>query len=237
MGTLFLSLLGAGMLVGVIGGGRSTMAAIALDDSGWQLLLPRENLRRRFWDSLAWLIGVTLIMPPLPAHWTFVAQQHGPAAWFAWAWALAAIGLVGALAFRRWSVQRHVSDARLRLRPVPLKRGELFALEVEADALSHLRVRGMTASAVCIEHYKEKRGNKTSVGTRILKEQKLNLSGPAQVAAGEVLAGKAEATLSDCPPMSDITVKTYPYYTWEIRVAVMLDAMVNYAAVFPLDVA
>jgi len=118
-----------------------------------------------------------------------------------------------------------------------MRRGETFAIELEADALSPLQVQEMTATVTCIQHYKEKSGNKTSYGTRTHREQKVTFGNAFQARAGDILTGKGEVTLTDCPPTSDTAArKQYPWYHWEIRVAIKLDKMVDYAAVFPLEV-
>jgi hypothetical protein len=141
------------------------------------------------------------------------------------------------VAYRRWSVARHVSDARLRIRPAPMRRGEPLALEVGIDAYSPLRVTHMAARIVCVEHYKERRGNKTYYGTRTHAEKMTQLCGAAAVAAGSELTGQGEITVeSHLPPTTDLAVKQYPYYTWEIRLKAALEGMVDYAAVFPLEV-
>lgn len=234
---LFLTMLGFGILIGAVGGGRKEMKALALDDSGWQLLLPRANLRQQYRNSILWLVGTTIAMIPLPAHWTFVAGQTGGRTVFAWLLALGVVGLIAVIAWRRREMARHMSDARLRVRPIPLRRDEAFAIELEADALSPLQIQEITASVTCIEHYKEKRGNKTSYGTRTHREEKVTLAAATQVPAGDILTGKGEVTLTSCPCTSDAAArKQYPWYTWEIRIAVKLEKMVDYAAVFPLEV-
>ncbi len=237
MGTLFAAMVGAGMLAGVVGAGRTRMAALALDDSGWQLLLPRIQLRKQFRNAVLWLIGGSAAIVAMPAHWVLVAGQSGLATSISGAIALAVIAGLAIVAYRRWSVSRHLSDARLRIRPAPVPRGEPFALEVGIDAYTPLRVAGMNARLVCTEHYKEKQGSKTTVGTRTRTEQTVVLCGPSETPAGGEVAGQAEVTL-DCslPPTTDLTVKVYPYYTWEIRLALALEGMVDYAAVFPLEV-
>ena len=230
--------LGAGLAGGVVTGGRSKMAAIALDESGWKLLLPAKNLKRGARDAALWTIGSMIALLPVVAHWIFVAGQ----------WDLMA-GLFGGLtglfilalaviAARRWSVSRHMSDVRLRVKPAPMQRGQPFELEAEADAYSPLRVREVTAKLRCIEHYKEKRGNKTNYGTRTYKEERMHLGGAAEVAPGQVVEGKTETKPDESlPPTTDISVlKSYPYYTWEVRVAVKLEKMVDYEGVFPLEV-
>jgi len=47
---------------------------------------------------------------------------------------------------------------------------------------------------------------------------------------GEVMVGQ------DLPPTSDLTVKMYPHYTWEVRVEVAIDQHADYCGVFPLKV-
>jgi hypothetical protein len=90
---------------------------------------------------------------------------------------------------------------------------------------------------MCNEHYREKRGSKTYYGTRPRTEKTVAFCGPATIPAGQELAGKAETLFDrDLPPTTDMTIKNYPYYTWEIRLVLELDGMVDYTAVFPLEV-
>jgi hypothetical protein len=231
------AMVGLGMLVGVVGTGRSKMTAVALDDSGWQLLLPQLQMGKQFWRSVCWLIGATVALVGWPVHWVVIARQLGASAQIAVTIVLAVLAILGIVVYRRWSVSHHISDARLRIRPAPMRRGECFALDVGIDAYAPLSVTNMTAKVVCIEHYKEKRGNKTSHGTRDHAEKVVVLSGPATVKSGEEIAGQGEVTFdASVPPTTDLVIKNYPYYTWEIRLALVLEGAVDYAAVFPLEV-
>jgi hypothetical protein len=118
-----------------------------------------------------------------------------------------------------------------------MQRGECFALDVGIDAQVPLQVSSMTANVVCLEHYKEHRGNKTYYGTRTHAEKTVPISGPAAVKAGEEISGKGEVTFDpSVPPTTDLVLKNYPYYTWEIRLALVLEGAVDYAAIFPLEV-
>ena len=237
MGTLLAAAFGAGMLVGVIAPARQKMAAVALDDSGWQLLLPAQPLRRQYFNAVVCLLGGAAALLVMPAHWILIAGQTGPAAWISGAIVLGLVAALAIIAYRRWSVCRHLSDARLRVKPAPLQRGEPFAMELGLDAYSPLRVRKTLARIMCIEHYQEKRGSKTYYGTRTRAEKGVEFSAQTTIPAGEEFAGKGEALLDrDLPPTTDITIKNYPYYTWEIRLLMELQGMVDYTAVFPLEV-
>ena len=236
MGTLFAAAVGLGMLGGVIGTARTKMAAVALDDSGWQLLLPQAQLRKQYRNALLWLIGGTLAILPMPAHWIVIAGQGGLAALIGGVIALAVIAGLAVLLFRRWSVSHHLSDARLRIRPAPMCRGEPLALDVSLDAYAPLRIAAMTARILCLEHYKEQRDNKCVYGTRTHAEKTVPLSGPAAIPAGGEVTAQGEINFDrSLPPTTDITIKNYPYYTWEIRLSLVLEGMVDYAAVFPLE--
>jgi hypothetical protein len=237
MGTLLAAGVGAGMLAGVIGAGRGKMAAVALDDSGWQLLLPAVPVRRQYRNAVIWLIGGGIALLVMPAHWVLVAGQGGLTMFIAGAIALGVIASLGIVTFRRWSVCRHLSDARLRIKPAPMCRGEAFAMEVEIDAYAPLNVTEMNARLICTEHYKEKRGSKTYYGTRTRAEKTVELHGAGTVPAGEVVGGKGEVTFDrDMPPTTDITIKNYPYFTWELRLLLALEGTVDYTAIFPLEV-
>ena len=237
MGTLLGGAFGAGMLAGVIAPARNKMAAVALDDSGWQLLLPAEPLRRQYVHAVVCLLGGAAALLVMPAHWILIAGQTGLAAFISGAIALGLVAALAIIAYRRWSVCRHLSDARLRVKPAPMQRGEVFALELGADAYSPLRVRKTLARIMCIEHYQERRGGKTYYGTRTRADKGVELCAETTIPAGEEVAGKGEAVFDrELPPTTDITVKMYPYYTWEIRLVMELEGMVDYTAVFPLEV-
>lgn len=93
----------------------------------------------------------------------------------------------------------------------------------------------MTARLLCIEHYRERRGSKTYSGTRTYDEKIVELSGTEILAAGADADGAGEVLIGGYLPPTG-SDKTYPYYTWEIRLKVELQNMVDYNAVFPLDV-
>jgi hypothetical protein len=237
MGSLLAAAVGGGMLIGVIGGRRTKMTAVALDDSGWRLLLPEVELHSQLRNAVFWLIGGSIVIVLMPAHWLLVAGQGGPAALASGGLTAAFIAALAIVAFRRWSVAHHVSDARLRVKPAPVVRGAPVAIEVGIDAYAPLRVTQMNARVLCIEHYKEKRGNKVHYGTRTRGEKSVMLGGASETPAGQEIAGTAEVTLEpSLPPTTDITIKNYPYYTWEIRLKLALEGAVDYAAVFPLEV-
>ena len=203
MAALVAAAVGLGMLVGVISAGRTEMKAIALDDSGWQLLLPQRQLRRLVSNAVAWLIGGTLAVVVMPAHWLLVAGQGGVTGLVLGTIAAGIIAGLGIVAYRRWSVSRHVSDARLRIRPAPMRRGESLAMEVGMDAYAPLQVLAMKAKVLCIEHYKERRGQKTVYGTRTREEKAVELNGPGSVKAGEEIAGQGEVTFDTAAPPDD----------------------------------
>ena len=140
---------------------------------------------------------------------------------------------------RRWSVSRHVSDARLRVRPVPYTRGMPLSMEMEADAVSPLVVERALARVICTEHYKERRGNKTTMGTREHRKEEVVLCPACAVPAGQAVAGRGDLLMQpmEWPCTTDITKgKTYPYYTYELKVVIKLKGMVDYEGVFPVEV-
>jgi hypothetical protein len=235
---LAAALVGAGLVATrSLGGARSTMAAVTLDDSGWRLLMPRTNLTRQKRDAYFWAVGLAAVLAPLTLHWIVLAGQRDAVPLIVCGM-LAAVW-VGAMvhAFRRWSIAGTLSDARLRVRPAPLQRGEAFAMELEADAYVPLRVQSVLARVICTEHYREKRGNKTSYGTRTHTERETMLSDQTQIPAGQVLEGRGELTVDRAaPPTTDLTVKEYPYYTWDLRIHIVLEGAADYVAVFPLEV-
>jgi hypothetical protein len=236
---LLLIGIGVGLLTGLIGGERETMAAVPLDDSGIQLLLPARPLRAILREAIAILMAALIAVVPPAAHWLLAARQSMNSNLGLLIVGEGIVLLVLAVkAFNRWNVCRRLSDARLRVRPAPMVRGQVFTMEMEVDAYSPLRVRKSQARVRCVEHYKEKRGNKTATGTRTKGEQTADLSDAAKIPAGQLLPGKAELFFpaNELPPTSDLSTKLYPYYTWEIHVHIDLEGMADYRAVFPLAV-
>jgi hypothetical protein len=226
--------IGAGLCFGFIGGALATMKAVPLDDR--LLLLPTRNLRQRARQAWSWLFWIALSTLPLSIHWLMVAGiASAIVPLFV---VLLVLVCFATIAVRRRSIARHLSDARLLVKPAPMVRGTPFLIELESDAYSPLRVKSATACLVCTEHYKEKRGNKTSYGTRKHAERKVPLCTSCEVPPGQLLTGKGELLVAEgeYPPTTDVTVKLYPYYTWAVRVDIELDGLVDYQALFPLTV-
>ena len=116
--------------------------------------------------------------------------------------------------------------------PVPLKREGPVSVRVELDALRPLRIESASTKIVCVEHYQEKRGNKTSSGTRTKGERPLDICSPKAIAAGEMVEGEATAHVDpDWPPTSADEVH-YPYYTWELRVRLKFTGAADYQETF-----
>jgi hypothetical protein len=227
------SLLGLGLFTGVVGGGRDRMTAIALDETDTRLLLPAKSLYAASRDAILWTAGAAVVALPLLAHWAFAAGRSSLVFGLI---VLVGLGVLGVIAYRRWSLTRSLSDARVRVRPAPLVRGQPFAVEVEADVRAPLRITAARVRVRCIEYYKEKRGNKTSYGSRTRGEEVAPLlTTPAEFASGAVFTGAGELVLCDLPPTTDRTLKTYPYYRWELRLEIEIEKHANYRAAFPLD--
>jgi hypothetical protein len=150
------------------------------------------------------------------------------------------VGVLATVAIRRWTLTRNLSDARLKVKPAPLVRGQVFTLEVEADVYKPLEITSAKAIVRCIEHYKEKRGNKTSYGTRTKGEQTVVMKAEVEQGSGGVglLTGRGEVFFraNDLPPTTDVAVKTYPFYTWEVKLEVAIAKHADYGATFPLEV-
>jgi hypothetical protein len=232
---ILLAEIGIGILTRVLGGASTTMTAIALDDSGWQLLLPQRSLRRRFTDSLCWTLGAALATVPALFHYIQIAGQKNGIAIF---WAIAigvTLAILGFMTLRRWSLTRHVSDARLRIRPAPMKLAEPLEIDVEMDAFTPLRVKEFLAKLICQEHYRERRGTKTQTGVRVKGEFPLRLAADTQIPAGQTLAGKGQFVLEGPWPATS-NAKVYPYYTWQISISAKLSGSPDYTSLFPLTV-
>lgn len=239
--TVGFLLLGTGALLvfGMFRGGRTSMKAVALDKSGWVLLLPRESLRRRFREPLLW-IAVAMLAFALPLfHWMFVVGRLDADALCDGISACVVLLPLAVIALLRWSVCRHVSDGRLRVNPVPMCRDQPLAVEFEADALRSLEVAGISADLVCIEHYHHTTVRRDEYGTNEWTKHSIRLGPPARIAAGQMVQGIGAflCPSRDGPETTDVSRgKKYPYFTWEIRVNVAMEHAPDYRAVFPLKV-
>lgn len=231
-------LIAAGLLIGVVGGGRHRMGAVALDDSAWRLLVPRENLRRQFIDSIFWLAGAALIFGIPFFYWRFMAGQGGAPGIVLGLLLFAALAIAGSVVYGRWSASRHISDARLRVQPVPMRRGEQLSLKVEADAYIPLSVKKIEARLLCTEYYKEKRGRGTTWGTRPVAEFKAVLGSASQVEKGLAVQGAGVLTCKETSPATSTREerKSYPQYDWEIHIHIALEGAADYRAAFPIEV-
>ena len=118
-----------------------------------------------------------------------------------------------------------------------MRRGDVFVLELDADAYAPLRVKEARARVVCIEHYRQRSGNKTTYQTRIRGEQTAVFRQNVEIPAGQLLEGKGELFFpAGSLPPTDANTSVYPHHTWEIRLEVELEGAVDYHATFPLTV-
>jgi hypothetical protein len=162
-------------------------------------------------------------MPAL-FHYVQIAGQRNGIAIF-WSIAVGAtLAILGFMTLRRWSLTRHLSDARLRIRPTPMKLAEPLEIDVEMDAYTPLRVREFAAKLVCQEHYRERRG-----------EVPLRLVADAQIPTGQTLAGKGQFVLEGPWPVTS-NARSYPYYTWQLHIQAKLVGLPDYAGIFPLTI-
>jgi len=226
------------MLLGVIRSRRTEMQAVLLEPAGWQLLLPQKSVRRNLRDAF-----LTFIFSGLPGLLIVghVAWVHPSISFFGWLPLLAGLGVMTLEIMwlvRAWNVSRHISDPRVQVNPAPMKLGEPLGVRAEFDAYSPVHMKSMQASIVCVEHYREKRGNKTEIGIRTRGEKRIDLGPGADVAAGQVLerCGTAAFGCGECPITGPPGAKAYPYYTWELRLAIEFLGAADYAGVFPLAV-
>ena len=74
--------MGVGLLTQVIGTARTTMSALALDDSGWQLLLPTLNMRKSYRHAVGIFITMERWSSCRPLfHWLLIANQRSFLTW------------------------------------------------------------------------------------------------------------------------------------------------------------
>jgi hypothetical protein len=194
-------------------------------------------VKRNFRDAVLTFLITGLPMGLLLAHLLSRKWSFG---FFGWVAVVAAIGLIVLEIIwlvRAWSVSRNMSDPRVLVKPAPLKLGQPFGFRMELDAYSPMRVTKVEAKLACVEHYRERQGNKTHTGTRDKGTKVLELPG-GEVAAGGMLEREGEWSVGhDEWPASGNSTQGYPYYTWEVRLNVVVDGAADYSGVFPLDAA
>jgi hypothetical protein len=102
--------------------------------------------------------------------------------------------------------------------------------------LRGLKVEGVTARLRCIEHYKERRGNKTSYGTRPKGEWAVTLCAPTTAVSGGVIGGSGEVVVEEAYPPTSADRVGYPYYTWEVVLQTSLAGAADYVETFVVEV-
>jgi hypothetical protein len=239
----WLTLVGLMMAAGAMSSPGYGMRGVALGGSGFWLILPGKNLRRKKWESVAWTVGLVIPTVLLDVHYGMRGWPFGVGGWALLIVTAPAAGLVAVMGVRRWSMARTMSDARVQVSPVPVVRGEALIVQVEWDALKRVRVEGITAKLVCVEHYREQRGNKTNYGTREKGEQGLGMDWPKEpVERGGIVQSRGEAVMGATGPATTAGLGErrkkpgYPFYTWELRVEAKLAGAVDYEEKFFVDV-
>jgi hypothetical protein len=232
---LYAALVGVMMTVGLTRTGPKGMRTVPLGE-GWELLLPRKNLKKRYRESLVWCVGTLAIAGVVAGHYLMKVRPYGVGGYVLLALVAGWVLWQAVRTWRRRAVSGSVSDARVQLNPVPVRREGPLALRVELDALKPLRVEEATARVVCTEHYQERRGNKTQVGTRVKGETAIPLCGAKQVAPGEMVEGEGTVELDPSWPGTSADQKHYPHYTWSVKVKVKLAGMADYAEEFVVEV-
>ena len=234
---LFTVAIGTALLLGVLSAGRTAMQAIPFDTSGFQLLLPTRSLRRRRRDTAIFFLLSGLPSAALLAHFLFFARQFDVLGTIVTVLCSLAILIEFFLFVRAYRVSRHVSDARLQISPAPMILAQPLQLRAELDAYVPLHVKSFCARVLCIEHYRERRGQKTVYGTCTRLEKAACLAAGTTVSPGQIIAGETQFEVGpdQAPPSRDLnTPVTYPWYSWEIRLDLTLTGASDYHATFPL---
>ena len=230
---------GMGLLTGILGPGRTTMQAVPLGSAGWSLLLPGKTIRRHRRDAALLLLLSGLPTAALLAHYLLVVRPVSTGGWVLII--LLPVPIIIELMFlvRAYILARHISDARLQVNPAPMDLGHIIQLRAEIDAYHPLRVTSFLATIVCIEHYKEKSGNKTVYGARDHVEKTIDLAANISVPAGQLLSGEGQVQFDRNSPhgRDSRAVKSYPYFTWEVRIRLVLAGSPDYRVIFPLTAA
>lgn len=229
------AMLGLFMTGGVTSTGPAGMRAVAMGE-GWQLLLPRKNLKKRYRQSVMWWVGTAAITLLVMGHYLKVVHPYAAGGYFLLIVAGGWLVWQTVRTLRRRILRGTVSDARVQVNPVPMRREAPVGLRVELDALRPLRVEEAKARLVCTEHYQERRGNKTQVATRVKGERVIEICGAKPVGAGELVEGEGVVELDPTWPATSAKQNVYPHYTWAVKVKVKLAGAADYAEEFVVEV-
>ncbi|MGA2440481.1 MAG: DUF3592 domain-containing protein [Tepidisphaeraceae bacterium] len=202
----------------------------------WQVF-PERSLGRKMAESLVLLLGTSAAIWPVWVRFLRVAGTQD-AAMLARLFTplMVILGLLCAVsAFRAWRKWRQTSDARLMVRPMPMKAGEPIELHVEIDARVRLRLNALRARVACREHYQVERHGRYASGkqvkTRVHVERVCELKGVCTLEPGSVLSGDGSVTFAPAE-IPRRTRKPFPYYTWDVTVEADFARGPNYRGVF-----
>ncbi len=231
------ALIGVGLLtlLRVIAGARDSMAAIALDASGWKLLLPDIALRKRFMNSVITLILSLALFSPIAIHYLLVTERVRifPAIALS---VLAILNLFLVISLlRAWWVHRGLSDARLTVNPAPASRDQSLQIQVEMDILAHGTLTKFVAALVCQETYQTQSGNKKTIATREYSRTSIVLLPETALVANQMLSGEGRFEIS-AGSRPTVGGPGFPRYTWSIEILAHLKGAPDYKGTFPLTV-
>ena len=235
---LAIATAGAGLLSGLLG--RTVRPiAVALDTSGWQLVMPRDSLRQRLRTSLKVFATIAIVLGLPLFHWTVIACQMGLFGEILGAVTLLALAFPAWSIFSRWNASRFLGDPRVLIRPWPLQRGQPVELQIEADARRSLDIVEAHARFLCTEHYREGRGDEAKQGTRKRFDRTVPLAEASRITEGNTLEARGIflCTQEEAPGTSDISMKkVYPWYTWEMHLEITPRHAPAFKSAFPLRV-
>jgi len=216
------------------------LAGVPIRGREYCQVFPERSLGGKMAETLVMLLGTSAAIWPAWVSFLRVAGTHEaamPGKFFTAVAVILALECVVSV-WRAWSKWRQTSDARLMVRPMPMKAGEPFELHVEMDAHVRLRLNALRARVACREHYQVERHGRYASGkqvkTRVHLERACELKAACEIEAGSVLSGDGTVTFTSAE-IPHRSRKPFPYYTWDVTVEADLARGPNYRGLFAVE--
>ncbi len=210
-----------------------------IDGAEWWPLEVEHEIGRRLakWRSGALAM---ILFAALPVHYLIIAwPDPGMFGWAACgAYAAAMLVFIGIWMHASSVFRRFVDPMVVIDRPDPMA-GEEFTVRVAAAMLRGAAGAELSVGMLCREGYREKKGNKTHQGERIVYQQwypgePLDTDGPEGSASADFVVGvpAGRPGTTDLSSGEDI----FPNYTWLIGVRIKVRGGADLKALYPVAV-
>ncbi len=217
---------------GVLAGARPPSPA----EDGWYLVRPISRIADRRRAAML-LFGLWMTVGILAlGHYFRLAQP--PYGMFATIVSLiyAGIGLVPLALFIYWHLLvRQLGDAEVFVNGPTFALGDRLAVFVEQAVFKPLEIRQLEVTLLCEAATRQRSGNSTHYNTHAHYRQRIALLENPGVRAEEKLTVNGELVIPpDQPASSSPKDKSYPRYSWRIKVETRIDHRPDYRSVFPI---